>query len=232
MADSFRNILDVQLKVSKNLVRWIDGRLRNITELARKKEPTSEFCLVVGCLAIAREHHKAIVQLVDKDLIGPASSLVRVATEAFFRGSWLHRCAKPSDWEHFRKDGGIKRQMHKMVNDLRKFQEPREDPPIPPKAWEHIGRLPHAGMMQHAMTSLMSDAHDKLPLRERCSIAVLSLGNGIGIQSGLYTGIVVEDISIVQDLKQKLTEHVGYYNALKEVFVQFDEDLRSRYPGS
>ena len=35
MADSFRNILDVQLKVSKDLVRWIDGRLRNITELAR-----------------------------------------------------------------------------------------------------------------------------------------------------------------------------------------------------
>ena len=170
MADSFRNILDVQLKVSKDLVRWIDGRLRNTNELVRKEDPTSESCLVVGCLAIAREHHEAIVHLVDMDLIGPASSLVRVATEAFFRGSWLHRCAKSGDWEHSTKDGGIKRQMHRMMDDLRKFREAREDPPVPPKAWERISRVPHAGMMQHSMTSLISDAHGTLAFRERWSL--------------------------------------------------------------
>ena len=230
MTDSFRDILDVQLKVSKALLRWSDGRLRNIPELVRKEDPTSKLCLVVGCLAIAREHHKGIVHLVDKDLVGPASGLVGVATEAFYRGPWLHRCASPVAWEHFRKDGGIKRKMHNMVEDLRKFQEPREESsPLLPQAWDHISGLHHAGISQLVMTSLISGIHYGLRLRERHSISILNLGNGIGIQSGIYTGIVVGDDSIVRDFKEKLAEHQGYHETLQQVFEQFDKNLQSQY---
>ena len=46
-----------------------------------------------SCLAIAQDHHHAIVVLLDARLYASCFALVRVAFEAYVRGEWLALCA-------------------------------------------------------------------------------------------------------------------------------------------
>lgn len=46
-----------------------------------------------ACLAIAQEHHHAIVRLIDDHRYASVASLVRVEFEAYVRGMWLYLCA-------------------------------------------------------------------------------------------------------------------------------------------
>lgn len=46
-----------------------------------------------GCLAIAQDHHHAIVVLLDSKLYASVFALVRIAFEAYVRGEWLGLCA-------------------------------------------------------------------------------------------------------------------------------------------
>jgi hypothetical protein len=54
-----------------------------------------------ACLALAQEHHHAIVLLVEERLYGSAFALVRVAFEAYVRGQWLGNCATDQQVDEF-----------------------------------------------------------------------------------------------------------------------------------
>jgi hypothetical protein len=54
-----------------------------------------------GCLAIAQDHHHAIVILLDNDRFASAFALVRVAFEAYVRGEWLAFCATDAEVDAF-----------------------------------------------------------------------------------------------------------------------------------
>jgi hypothetical protein len=49
-----------------------------------------------SCLAIAQEHHHAIILLIKERLFAPAFALVRAVFEAYVRGEWLAHCASDS----------------------------------------------------------------------------------------------------------------------------------------
>lgn len=56
-----------------------------------------------GCLAIAQDHHHAIVVLLDARLYASTFALVRVAFEAYVRGEWLALCATNTEVRKFLK---------------------------------------------------------------------------------------------------------------------------------
>lgn len=56
-----------------------------------------------GCLAIAQDHHHAIVVLLDARLYASTFALVRVAFEAYVRGEWLALCATDTEVRKFLK---------------------------------------------------------------------------------------------------------------------------------
>ena len=56
-----------------------------------------------GCLAIAQDHHHAIVLLLEHRLYASSFSLIRVAFEAYVRGEWLALCATDSQVQRFLK---------------------------------------------------------------------------------------------------------------------------------
>lgn len=62
---------------------------------------TNRVRAAAGCLAIAREHHRAIVVLLDHDRFASAFALVRVAFEAYVRGEWLALCATDQQVDEF-----------------------------------------------------------------------------------------------------------------------------------
>lgn len=54
-----------------------------------------------SCLAIAQDHHHAIVVLLDARLYASCFALVRVAFEAYVRGEWLSLCATDAQVRKF-----------------------------------------------------------------------------------------------------------------------------------
>ncbi|WP_427912856.1 DUF6988 family protein [Ramlibacter sp. MMS24-I3-19] len=54
-----------------------------------------------SCLAIAQDHHHAIVALLDHELYASSFALVRVAFEAYVRGEWLALCATDAEVDKF-----------------------------------------------------------------------------------------------------------------------------------
>lgn len=59
-----------------------------------------------GCLAIAQDHHHAIVVLLESSLYASVLALVRVAFEAYVRGEWLSLCASDAEVSKFLKGKG------------------------------------------------------------------------------------------------------------------------------
>jgi hypothetical protein len=53
------------------------------------------------CLAIAQDHHHAIVILIEHHLFASSFALLRVAFEAYIRGEWLAHCAKDAQIQQF-----------------------------------------------------------------------------------------------------------------------------------
>ncbi|MEO8158001.1 MAG: hypothetical protein ABI648_09410 [Betaproteobacteria bacterium] len=56
-----------------------------------------------SCLAIAQDHHHAIVVLLGSRLYGSCFALVRIAFEAYVRGEWLALCATDAQLRKFLK---------------------------------------------------------------------------------------------------------------------------------
>lgn len=59
--------------------------------------------IAASCLAIAQDHHHAIVVLLDHQLYASSFALIRCALEAYVRGEWIALCATDAEVEAFSK---------------------------------------------------------------------------------------------------------------------------------
>ena len=161
-------------------------------------------------------------------MLGPAHGLIRVAIESCYRGMWLNLCARPSDWERFKNDKGIQRQMHKMISDVSESGGPGSS--ILQDSWDHIGRLPHAGLTQISLTlTRLTTDLGNIAVRKRSSIVVLSLVNGVAVVAGSIIGGVLRKPIIFQEFRDKLGELQKRHEELKELFSMFDNHLRKKF---
>lgn len=62
---------------------------------------TNRVRAAASCLAIAQDHHHAIVVLLDHNLYASSFALIRVAFEAYVRGEWLALCGTDDEIEKF-----------------------------------------------------------------------------------------------------------------------------------
>jgi hypothetical protein len=54
-----------------------------------------------SCLAIAKDHHHAIVVLLEERLYASSFALLRIEFEAYIRGQWLALCANDNEIQNF-----------------------------------------------------------------------------------------------------------------------------------
>ena len=62
---------------------------------------TKRVRVAAGCLAIAQDHHHAIVILLEHGRYAASFALIRVAFEAYIRGKWLALCASDRQVDEF-----------------------------------------------------------------------------------------------------------------------------------
>lgn len=130
-----------------------------------------------GCLALAQEHHHAIVFLVEHELYGSAFALVRLAFEAYVRGKWLALCATDTAVQDFLAG----REPPKMDNLLAELERtPAFDEKVlssmKAKSWRAMCAYTHTGG-RHVQRWNTADAieanYDDAEIREVLSFAAV-----------------------------------------------------------
>lgn len=87
---------DKQLNAANAYGEWLRLAIHE-----RELPSNSRVRASAGCLAIAQDHHHAIVVLLDAKLYASTFALVRVAFEAYVRGEWLALCATDTEVRKF-----------------------------------------------------------------------------------------------------------------------------------
>lgn len=132
------------IRESEALIQWIDSKIDGL------EIPNPERCrLAAGCLDMAMEHWKAIVQLTAKELYGSAASLLRAEFEAYVRGVWLLFCASDTQIEQFKEDK-LERKFGDLIDDIEKLEayDVGTLSYIKERSWAHMNSLLHSGFSQ------------------------------------------------------------------------------------
>lgn len=80
------------IKESSELINWLDEQVGepDISSDIRTR-------VSAACISLVRQHHRAIVSLVQNDLHGSAAALARVIWEAHIKSIWYYQCATDAD---------------------------------------------------------------------------------------------------------------------------------------
>ena len=85
-------LTDDELKAANAYGEWLRVAVHD-----RELPSNQRVRAAAGCLAIAQDHHHAIVVLLHSHLYASVLALVRVAFEAYVRGEWLWLCATDAE---------------------------------------------------------------------------------------------------------------------------------------
>ena len=96
-----------------------------------------------SCLAIAQEHHDAIIRLSEWRLFAAAFALIRIEFEAYLRGAWLSLCASDSVVEAFLQ-GKEPPKVDCLIAELEMVEE-AELSKIKQKIWKSMCAYTHTG---------------------------------------------------------------------------------------
>ena len=165
-----------------------------------------------ACLAVAQDHHHAIVLLIDHQLFASAFALMRIAFEAYIRGEWLAQCA--SDEQVSNIVGGMEPpKIDDLLAALEKiptFSEGRLSE-IKKHNWRSMCAYTHTGSLQiqrwQTPDTLESNYSDEEVLE------VLSFAEIIGAVSIVGLAALAEKEQIAVDVGAALNAHVAKWNA-------------------
>jgi len=133
-----------EIRRSEATIQWLD---RQIDGVETKSDDRTR--LAVCCLHMAHEHHKAIVLLVAKSLVGSAFALVRLIFEAYVRGIWLHRCASDREVARFKAEK-LKKGFDVLVQEIEELDgfESGTLSTMKKKSWKAMNSFTHTGFAQ------------------------------------------------------------------------------------
>ncbi len=107
---------DPHVAASHDFVAALDALLDGLT-IARDAKSRSS----CACMRLAREHHFAIIKLVEVFAYASAFALLRVQYEAFVRGIWIRDCATEPEILKFQK--GSCKDLGDMVVEIKRKTE-------------------------------------------------------------------------------------------------------------
>ncbi len=130
------------LKDSYEIAECFDNSLNGITfERNDKNIISSSF------FSLSLEHHRSVIVLVEQQLYGSASALLRSLFEAYVKGMWFYHCAKEIDFNNIKKDK-FKKQFNNIIKDLEKIKKAKGLSKQKTDNWSGLNSLTHSGLLQ------------------------------------------------------------------------------------
>lgn len=166
---------------------------------------TSRVRAAAGCLAIAQDHHHAIVILLDHDRLASAFSLVRVSFEAYVRGEWLALCASDAEVDAFL-EGVEPPKFRILLEELERTDAFKEQVLSQMKAqsWVAMCAYTHTGglhVQRWNTPGAIEPNYDDVELRE-----VLSFAEIIGSLAVIGVAWLAESAGVAEAVLAKLKE--------------------------
>jgi hypothetical protein len=199
--------LDQIIQKSEELIRWLDRQVDGLP-LA---EDSRRYRLAAGCLDMAMEHQKAMVVLVAKKLFGSAFSLIRLISEAYIRGIWLHRRADENELEKFVK-GDVPMYAHLLdaVERLESHQD-KVFSTIKQQSWAAMNAYTHTGF--HQIVRRQKEASIEPSYDEAEIIQAVKFANWIGC----LAAIAICDLCNNADVANTILERIKSAPPLESV---------------
>jgi len=105
--------------------------------------------MVVGLLSTMIEHHRAMLQLIGKGLVGSSFSLARSIVESMYRGLWLNACATPQQIQSFDSDDKFPVKMTDMAKAIdATYKANGFFEGLKNRGWAALCSYAHSGMLQ------------------------------------------------------------------------------------
>jgi hypothetical protein len=161
-----------------------------------------------GCLAIAQDHHHAIVVLLDHGRFASAFALVRVAFEAYVRGEWLALCASDQQVEEF-VHGEEPPRFRVLLEELEQMPAFKQQvlSQMKAQAWDAMCAYTHTGGLHvqrwNTPTGIQPN-YDEDELRE-----VLSFAETIGSLAVIGVAWLAEDVKTSETVLARFKERKG-----------------------
>lgn len=189
--------IEDQIKKSEQLIQWMDACIGEPTTSSDIRSRLSG-----TCLAVAREHQKAIVLLIANQLCGSAYALVRAQFESYVRGTWLHHCALDSDLERFQADK-LKRSFASLVADIEKHPgfEDGYLSAVTRKSWDAMCSYAHTGSLQMARWNTEDEIGHNY--KEDELVEVIDYTNALAILASIGIALLAKDDALASRLLAK-----------------------------
>lgn len=169
---------------------------------------TNRVRAAAGCLAIAQDHHHAIVVLLDHNLYASSFALIRVELEAYVRGEWLARCATDDNVKQFVADGKLPpfRKLIEALEQTEAFQAQILSG-IKANSWCAMCAYTHTGglhVQRWNTAEVIEPNYSEEEIRE-----ILSFAETIGALAAIGVASLANDVPTAEKILAKLKERKG-----------------------
>lgn len=182
---------------SEKLINWLDRQIDGLAVQADWRHRAA-----AGCLDLTMEYQKAIVLLVAKNIYGPAFSLMRLTTESYVRGIWLHKCATEEDLEKFTKDKVP--HFRELLEEVEKLESHQDKvlSKMKKRSWKAMNSCTHTGYHQvirrQTETSIEAN-YDDDEIRE-----LVNFANAIGYLAAIATCDLADNAELANTILDKI----------------------------
>ncbi|WP_292994250.1 hypothetical protein [Nitrosomonas sp.] len=196
-------LFDKQLSDAGNYVEWL-----RLTIHERELPANNRVRASGACLAIAQDHHHAIVLLMDEHLYASSFALLRIAFEAYVRGEWLALCATDIEVAKFLK-GCEPPKINCLLKDLERAPAFMEQTlsHIKERTWKTMCSYTHTGGM-HVQWWNTAEAIEPNYSDEEL-LNVLRFAETIGSLSVLAIVTLMNDEHPAEQVLDKFKKRIG-----------------------
>jgi len=188
-----------EIRRSEATIQWLD---RQIDGVETKSDDRTR--LAACCLHMAHEHHKAIVLLVAKSLVGSAFALVRLIFEAYVRGIWLHRCASDREVARFKAEK-LKKGFDVLVQEIEELDgfESGTLSNMKKKSWKAMNSFTHTGFAQAVRRTTDTTIEPNYDAQE--VLEALHFSRAIDFLSAIATADLAGNLKLANDVLERAT---------------------------
>jgi hypothetical protein len=194
-------------RLQQGAIDYLDWLGRSISECVM---PGSlRVRVAASCLAIAQDHHHAIVALLDRGLFASAFALLRCEFEAYVRGEWLAVCATDEEVENFSKNARPP-ELAKLIAQLERTDAFSEKvlASIKARSWDAMCAYTHTGglhVQRWGVGNVIEPNYDPAEIEEALSFAEI-----FGALAVVGVASLANDESTAAAVLAKVRERTGY----------------------
>ncbi len=164
--------------------------------------------VAASCLAIAQDHHHAIVVLLDHSLFASSFALLRCEFEAYVRGEWLALCATDEEVEAFSK-GEEPPKMGRLLESLEKTPAFAEKilSRVKANSWDAMCAYTHTGglhVQRWGTDEAIEPNYEPGEIQE-----VLSFAETFGALAVVGVAYLANNDKVAEDVLAKFKERTG-----------------------